>query len=64
MWIYVSLSQAKAQLSTLVEQAAKGEVFVITKRGKPSAILTALAHKNPTTVNRAESSSIAEKSSE
>ena len=31
----VNLSEAKAQLSSLVERAAKGESFVITKAGKP-----------------------------
>jgi prevent-host-death family protein len=31
----VSLTHAKAQLSRLVEEAAGGEGFMITKRGKP-----------------------------
>lgn len=31
----VNIHEAKAQLSKLVDQAAKGESFVITKAGKP-----------------------------
>jgi len=31
----VNIHQAKTQLSRLVEQAAKGEPFVIAKAGKP-----------------------------
>ena len=31
----ISISEAKAHLSRLVDQAAKGEAFVISKAGKP-----------------------------
>jgi len=31
----VSIEEAKAQLSRLVDRASKGEAFVITKAGKP-----------------------------
>lgn len=31
----VTIQQAKAQLSRLVDRAVKGEPFVITKAGKP-----------------------------
>jgi prevent-host-death family protein len=33
----VTLAEAKAQLSALVEQAARGETVRITRRGKPIA---------------------------
>jgi prevent-host-death family protein len=36
----VNLYEAKTQLSSLVERAAKGEVIVIAKAGKPMAKLT------------------------
>ena len=39
----VSLAEAKARLSELVERAAAGETLCITRRGKPSAQLTAAA---------------------
>jgi prevent-host-death family protein len=39
----VNLYEAKTQLSSLVERAAKGEEIVIAKAGKPLARLTALA---------------------
>jgi len=38
----IGVTQAKAQLSALVERAAAGEKIVITKYGKPVAKLTAL----------------------
>lgn len=38
----VNISQAKAQLSKLVEQAAAGESFIIAKAGKPMVKVTAL----------------------
>lgn len=38
----VNLYEAKTQLSSLVERAAKGEEFVIAKAGKPMAKLVAL----------------------
>ncbi len=31
----VNIGEAKAQLSRLVEAAARGEPFIITKRGRP-----------------------------
>lgn len=37
----VNLYEAKTQLSSLVERAAKGEEFVIAKAGKPMAKLIA-----------------------
>lgn len=39
----VNLYEAKTQLSSLVERAAKGEEIVIAKAGKPMARLTAMA---------------------
>lgn len=38
----VNIHEAKTQLSKLVEEAAKGESFVIAKAGKPVAKVTAL----------------------
>jgi prevent-host-death family protein len=38
----VNIHQAKTQLSRLVEEAAKGEPFVIAKAGKPMVKVTAL----------------------
>ena len=40
--VTVNIHEAKTQLSRLVDQAAKGEPFVIAKAGKPIAKLTAL----------------------
>jgi prevent-host-death family protein len=37
----ISLAEAKARLSELVERAAAGETVCITRRGKPVAQLTA-----------------------
>jgi prevent-host-death family protein len=39
----VSLAQAKARLSELVERAAAGEPICITRRGKPVAQISAVA---------------------
>jgi prevent-host-death family protein len=41
--LQVNLYEAKTQLSSLVERAAKGEEIVIAKAGKPMARLVALA---------------------
>ena len=38
----VNIHEAKTQLSKLVDQAAKGEPFVIAKAGKPLVKVTAL----------------------
>jgi prevent-host-death family protein len=40
--IRVSLADAKARLSELVERAAAGEAVCITRRGKPVAQITAV----------------------
>jgi prevent-host-death family protein len=40
--IRVSLADAKAHLSELVERAAAGETVCITRRGKPVAQITAV----------------------
>jgi prevent-host-death family protein len=39
----VSLAEAKAHLSALVERAAAGELVRILRRGKPVAQITAIA---------------------
>jgi prevent-host-death family protein len=41
--IRISLADAKAHLSELVERAAAGEAVCITRRGKPVAQLTAIS---------------------
>ncbi len=38
----INIHQAKTHLSRLVDQAAKGEPFVIAKAGKPVAKVTSL----------------------
>ena len=38
----VSIREAKAQLSKLIEQAVAGESFIIAKAGKPLVKVTAL----------------------
>ena len=40
--VIVNIHEAKTQLSKLVDQAAKGEPFVIAKAGKPLVKVTAL----------------------
>ena len=40
--IRVSLADAKAHLSELIERAAAGEAVCITRRGKPVAQITAV----------------------
>ena len=39
----ISLADAKAHLSELVERASQGEAVLITRRGKPVARITGLA---------------------
>ncbi len=41
--VTVNIHEAQAQLSKLVDQAVKGEPFVITKAGKPLVKVTALS---------------------
>jgi prevent-host-death family protein len=40
--VTVNIHEAKAQLSRLVDQAVKGEAFVIAKAGKPLVRVSAL----------------------
>jgi prevent-host-death family protein len=40
--VTVNIHEAKTQLSKLVDQAAKGEAFVIAKAGKPLVKVAAL----------------------
>jgi prevent-host-death family protein len=46
--VQVNIYEAKTQLSSLVERAAKGEEIVIAKAGKPMAKLTSLAANEET----------------
>ena len=43
----VNIHEAKTQLSRLVDQAAKGEAFVIAKAGKPLVKVTPLDAPGP-----------------
>ncbi len=48
----VNIHEAKTHLSKLVEEAAKGEPFVIAKAGKPVAKVTALSAPTGAQVRR------------
>lgn len=48
----INIHKAKTQLSRLVEQAAKGESFVIAKAGKPMVKVMALNAPEPSQVKR------------
>jgi len=48
----INIHQAKTQLSKLVDQAAKGEPFVIAKAGKPMVKVTALVAPEGTEIKR------------
>ena len=48
----VNIHQAKTQLSKLIEQASKGESFVIAKAGKPVVKVTALSTPTDAQVRR------------
>jgi prevent-host-death family protein len=48
----VNIHEAKTQLSRLVEEASKGEPFVIAKAGKPLVKVTALGAPAGTGVKR------------
>jgi prevent-host-death family protein len=45
--ITVNIHEAKTHLSRLIEQAAKGEPFIIAKAGKPLVKVTALEPAKP-----------------
>lgn len=47
-----NIHDAKTQLSRLVEQAAKGEPFVIAKAGKPMVKVIALQAPEPDQIKR------------
>jgi prevent-host-death family protein len=48
----VNIHEAKTQLSKLIEEASKGEAFVIAKAGKPVVKVTALGAPTGTQVRR------------
>ena len=48
----INIHEAKTQLSKLVEEASKGEPFVIAKAGKPMVKVTALGAPVGTEINR------------
>jgi prevent-host-death family protein len=48
----VNIHQAKTQLSKLIEQASKGEPFIIAKAGKPVVRVTALSAPTAAQVRR------------
>jgi prevent-host-death family protein len=48
----VTIDEAKKQLSKLIDQAAKGEPFIVARRGKPLVKVTAIEVPNPAKVRR------------
>jgi len=48
----VNIHEAKTQLSKLVEEASRGEPFVIAKAGKPMVRVTALTAPSAAQVRR------------
>jgi prevent-host-death family protein len=48
----VNIHEAKTQLSRLVEEASKGESFIIAKAGKPVVKVTALSTPTGSQVRR------------
>jgi len=48
----VNIREAKTNLSKLVEQAARGEPFVIARAGKPLVKVTALSAPDPSQTRR------------
>lgn len=48
----VNIHEAKTQLSRLIDQAAKGEPFIIAKAGKPMVKVTAIDAPEPAKVMR------------
>lgn len=48
----VNIHEAKTHLSRLIEQAAKGESFIIAKAGKPMVQVTALQPSPPPKIQR------------
>jgi prevent-host-death family protein len=48
----VNIHEAKTQLSKLVDQASRGEPFIIAKAGKPLVKVTAIDAPVPTRVRR------------
>ena len=48
----VDIHEAKTQLSKLIEEASKGEAFVIAKAGKPLVKVTALSAPSAAQVRR------------
>lgn len=50
--ITVNIHDAKTQLSKLVDQAAKGESFIIAKAGKPMVKVIALSGMEKSTAGR------------
>lgn len=43
----INIHEAKTQLSRLVEEAARGDSFIIAKAGKPMVKVTALIEAEP-----------------
>lgn len=48
----VNIHEAKTQLSRLIDQAVKGEPFIIAKAGKPMVKVTAVDAPEPVKVQR------------
>ena len=50
--LIINIHEAKTHLSRLVEEAAKGEAFIIAKAGKPMVKVTALDSPSPSQIRR------------
>jgi len=50
--LIINIHEAKTHLSRLVEEAAKGETFIIAKAGKPMVKVTALDCPSPSQIRR------------
>jgi prevent-host-death family protein len=48
----VTINEAKKKLSKLIDQAAKGEPFMIARRGRPLVKVTAVEVPSPAKVRR------------
>lgn len=48
----INIHEAKTQLSKLIEQAVKGEPFIIAKAGKPMVKVTKIDAPEPTNKKR------------
>jgi prevent-host-death family protein len=48
----VNIHEARTQLAKLIDEAARGEAFIIARRGKPLVKVTAIEAPTPVKVRR------------